>query len=74
VCHELKIIVHEQKDLEFALLMAESTIHSRCDGDTKLFLQSGWESSEGLPLSIDFIKSHPAWRLSLQAHKLLGIL
>jgi 7-carboxy-7-deazaguanine synthase len=73
-CHELKVIVHEPADLEFALLMAESTIHSRCDGDAKLFLQPGWESSEGLRLSIDFIKSHPAWRLSLQAHKLLGIL
>jgi 7-carboxy-7-deazaguanine synthase len=73
-CHELKVIVHEPADLEFALLMAESTLHSRCDSDAKLYLQPGWESTEGLRLSINFVKSHPAWRLSLQTHKWLGIL
>ncbi|MFO0007476.1 MAG: 7-carboxy-7-deazaguanine synthase QueE, partial [bacterium] len=60
-CHELKVIVHEPADLEFALLMAESTLQSKCNGDAKLFLQPGWECSEGLRLSIDFVKRHPSW-------------
>ena len=39
-----------------------------------LFLQPGWESKEGKALSIEYIKRHPQWRLSLQMHKWLGIL
>ena len=72
-CHELKVIVHEPADLEFASQMAFAIASINSPGSSKLFLQSGWDSSEGLRLSIDFVKRHPNWRLSLQAHKWLGI-
>jgi len=38
-----------------------------------LLLQPAWDSPRGLELAIAFVRSHPAWRLSLQSHKWLGV-
>jgi hypothetical protein len=38
-----------------------------------LLLQPGWQSAEGQRLAIDYVRSHPYWRLSLQSHKWLGV-
>jgi organic radical activating enzyme len=38
-----------------------------------LLLQPGWESAQGQELAIAYVRSHPAWRLSLQGHKWLGV-
>lgn len=38
-----------------------------------LLLQPGWESTEGQELAIAYVRRHPAWRLSLQGHKWLGV-
>jgi len=38
-----------------------------------LLLQPGWDDGEGQQLAIDFVRAHPAWRLSLQSHKWLGV-
>ncbi len=81
-CDELKVVITEEDDLIFAEHMAEEAIKKRKASSLKgvkivkpyLFLQPAWESKEGKTLSIEYIKRHPQWRLSLQMHKWLGIL
>ena len=76
VCQELKVVVHEPADLDFAAAMAEQAVQAsgRVAGpDPALLLQPGWESRLGQELAITFVRSHPAWRLSLQGHKWLGV-
>ena len=67
-CNELKVIVHDTGDLMFAEEMAAKTSPGRV-----LLLQPGWQSDEGLRLSIEHVRSHPRWRLGLQTHKWLGL-
>ena len=67
-CDELKVIVHDTDDLIFAEEMAAKTSPGRV-----LLLQPGWQSDEGLRLSIEHVRSHPRWRLGLQTHKWLGL-
>jgi organic radical activating enzyme len=74
-CHELKVVVHEAADLTFAEAMAAA---ARTRGNTDqpapaLLLQPGWQSATGQQLAIDYVRSHPNWRLSLQSHKWLGV-
>jgi len=38
-----------------------------------LLLQPAWGNSQGEALAVAFVQSHPAWRLSLQSHKWLGV-
>lgn len=38
-----------------------------------LLLQPAWDCPEGSALAIAFVRSHPAWRLSHQSHKWLGV-
>lgn len=67
--HELKIIVYNKSDFEWASLYA-AEVSSEC----KLFLQPEWGKSEQmLPLIIDFVKQHPQWIISLQLHKFMNI-
>ena len=65
---ELKVVVHAPEDLHFADAMAqagqEEALH---------YLQPGWDSPEGQQLAIEHVRHNPAWRLSLQAHKWLGV-
>jgi len=88
-CHELKVVVHDPADLEFAEAMAAqaaaarqvNTVRSGAAGDPAnpdgarpaLLLQPGWDCRRGQELAIAFVRSHPAWRLSLQSHKWLGV-
>jgi len=74
-CDELKVVVHEASDLAFAEAMAAAARQGR-SGDQaapQLLLQPGWQSAEGQQLAVDFVRSHPHWRLSLQSHKWLGV-
>ena len=81
-CDEIKVVIHKKEDLIFAEHIAKEAIqerktYSHTGGEViqpYLFLQPGWESKEGKKLSIEYIKGHPEWRLSLQTHKWLGIL
>ncbi|AAQ00898.1 MULTISPECIES: 7-carboxy-7-deazaguanine synthase QueE [Prochlorococcus] len=84
-CDEIKVVIHQKEDLLFAEEMANQSIKERqiskktSDENHKisqphLFLQPGWNSKEGTQLTIEYIKSHPQWRLSLQTHKWLGVL
>jgi hypothetical protein len=70
-CHELKLVVHDAEDLAFAETMAEAA--TAAGNRPHLLLQPGWGSNRGQELSVQFVKSHPAWRLSLQNHKQLGV-
>jgi len=75
-CHELKVVVHEPADLGFADAMARAASTTRAGSGSEapvLLLQPGWQSAEGQSLAIDHVRSHPAWRLSLQSHKWLGV-
>lgn len=67
--HELKIIVYNRSDLEFAEQHAK-TVSESC----KLFLQPEWsKSKEVTPFIIDYVMKHPQWEISLQTHKYLNI-
>jgi hypothetical protein len=38
-----------------------------------LLLQPAWGNPTGEGLAVAFVQNHPAWRLSLQSHKWLGV-
>ena len=67
-CHELKVVVHDPEDINFAAAMG-----SQCKDHTQRLLQPGWESSIGEELAVDHVRQDARWRLSLQSHKWLGI-
>lgn len=75
-CQELKVVVHEPADLAFAEVMAERALQVRSQLSAQgpaLLLQPGWNCRRGQELAIAFVRQHPAWRLSLQSHKWLGV-
>ena len=75
-CDELKVVVHEPADLAFAEAMAAAADQARAGSGLEppaLLLQPGWESEAGRELAVAFVRAHPAWRLSLQSHKWLGV-
>lgn len=67
--NELKVIVEKTADFEWAEKNA-SLVPPNCH----LFLQPEW-SRKGVMLEeiIRYIEENPSWRLSLQAHKYIGI-
>lgn len=67
--NELKIIVYNKSDFNWALEHAEK-VNKTCN----LYLQPEWsKEKEIMPLIIDFVKEHPNWNISLQTHKYLNI-
>ncbi|MCP9850460.1 7-carboxy-7-deazaguanine synthase QueE [Cyanobium sp. Morenito 9A2] len=81
-CDELKVVIHGPEDLAFAEAMAAAARAARSSGTDEtgagatgphLLLQPGWDSPEGESLAIAHVRHHPAWRLSLQSHKWLGV-
>lgn len=69
MANELKIIVYNKSDFNWAEEFAQK-VTSKC----KLFLQPEWtKEKEMVPLIIDYVKSHPKWRISLQIHKYMNI-
>ena len=54
-------------------LACEASNGRRAGALPHLLLQPAWENSRGLALAIAHVKAHPAWRLSLQSHKWLGV-
>jgi len=44
------------------------------DAKCRLFLQPEWSVyNEILPVIVSFVKSHPTWSVSIQAHKFMHI-
>ncbi len=69
LAHELKIIVFNKSDFEWAEKEA-AKVQESC----VLFLQPEWsKEKEMLPLIIEYVKNHPQWRISLQVHKYMNI-
>jgi organic radical activating enzyme len=67
--HELKVIVFNNSDLEWAEGHAKK-VNDQC----KLYLQPEWDKREkNTPLIIDYIKSNQHWNISLQTHKYIGV-
>ncbi len=67
--HELKIIVFNKSDFDFAEKHAE-----KVNEDCILYLQPEWDKREQMmPLIVDYIKENPKWRMSIQTHKYLDI-
>ncbi len=66
---ELKIIVHNKSDFEWAEKNA-AKVNANCI----LFLQPEWsKAKEMMPLIVDYIMQHPKWNASLQTHKYMNI-
>ena len=69
LANELKVVVYHPSDFDWATKHAE-----KVNKDCLLYLQPEWSKLDTLgPDTIAFIKSNPAWRLSLQTHKYLNI-
>jgi hypothetical protein len=73
------VVVEQAEDLEFAEAMAAAALAAAgprmAAGGTppQLLLQPAWGNPPGEALAVAFVQSHPAWRLSLQSHKWLGV-
>jgi organic radical activating enzyme len=66
---ELKVIIETESDLGWAEQCA-----GRVGEDCRLFLQPEWSRrDEVMPAIVEYIKAHPKWRISLQAHKYMRI-
>lgn len=76
--HELKAIVFNKSDFEFAEkhfeLVKQSQPAQTGETETKFFLQPEWsKQQEMLPLIVEYVKSNPQWEVSLQVHKYMNI-
>lgn len=70
VCHELKVIVYNNSDFEFAEFHANKINKANCE----LYLQPEWGKKEEMtPKIVEYIKQNPKWKLSLQTHKYIDI-
>lgn len=69
LAQELKVVVNHPSDLTWANNHAQ-----KVNKDCLLYLQPEWTKSESIsPQIIEFVKSNPKWRISLQTHKFLNI-
>lgn len=67
--NELKVVVYNSSDIAWAEKEAKKVSES-----CLLFLQPEWsKEKEMIPLIIEFLKSNPRWRMSLQTHKYMNI-
>jgi organic radical activating enzyme len=67
--NELKVVIAHPSDFEWAEGHA-AKVSDAC----QLYLQPEWSKQERFLHSIiDYIKSHPQWRISLQTHKFMNI-
>jgi len=66
---ELKVVVQKKSDLSWAEENAV-LVSKRCH----LFLQPEWSvAPEIMGMLTNYVMQHPQWRISLQAHKYMGI-
>ncbi|MEN8667285.1 MAG: 7-carboxy-7-deazaguanine synthase QueE [Flavobacteriaceae bacterium] len=66
---ELKMIVYNKHDLEFAQQEA-TKVGPKCE----LYLQPEWSVRDKVvPMIVDFVMANPEWKVSLQTHKYLNI-
>ena len=69
IANELKVIIEDYKDFNWAEENA-----GLVSEDCLLYLQPEWSIRDSMiPLVVEYIKSHPRWKISLQSHKYMGI-
>jgi organic radical activating enzyme len=69
LANELKVIVYNKSDFKWAEEFAKE-VKPECE----LFLQPEWsKEKEMLPLIIEYVKTNPHWKVSLQIHKYMNI-
>ena len=69
IADELKVIIQVQSDFEWAEKY-RTVVNEGC----RLFLQPEWSRFEKIiPVIVEYIKTHPYWRISLQIHKYMHI-
>lgn len=69
MANELKVIVEGETDFAWAEENAQK-VNSQC----MLFLQPEWSVYERMiPAIVEYVKSHPAWNISVQTHKFMHI-
>jgi organic radical activating enzyme len=67
--HELKVVIQNEADLQWAEKNA-ALVSSQCH----LFLQPEWSvAPQIMEILTNYVMQHPKWRISLQAHKYMGI-
>ncbi len=67
--HELKVIIENDDDFAWAEQNA-----ARVNPSCRLYLQPEWSASERMmPAIVEYVKAHPAWNISIQAHKYMHI-
>ncbi|MBL0048406.1 MAG: 7-carboxy-7-deazaguanine synthase QueE [Bacteroidetes bacterium] len=70
--HELKVIIYNQNDFEWAEKNAAAVIKE--NPNCRFFLQPEWSRREQMiPKIVDYVMAHPKWNISLQTHKYLHI-
>jgi organic radical activating enzyme len=66
---ELKVVVFHKSDLEWAEEFA-SQVSESCE----LYLQPEWSKvKEMTGLIVDYVKTNPKWKISVQAHKYMDV-
>ena len=67
--NELKVIIEKEEDLEWAVECSKR-VTRRC----RLYLQPEWSVYEAItPIIVEWVKEHPEWNISIQAHKFMRI-
>lgn len=66
--NELKVVVDNEDDLVWAEQSAQ-----KVSAQTVKLLQPQWENPASQQLVMDYVLSHPDWRVGLQTHKFLGV-
>lgn len=67
--NELKVVIYNKTDFAWAEQHAQE-VNIDCD----LLLQPEHSRfNEMMPMIVDYVKTHPRWRISLQTHKIIGI-
>lgn len=65
---ELKVVIVNERDFRWAERHADL-----CRPGTAFLLQPEWETPTALPMIIDYVRSNPKWRISLQTHKFMNV-
>ena len=67
--NELKVIIEKEEDLEWAVECSKR-VTRRC----RLYLQPEWSVYDAItPIIVEWVKEHPEWNISIQAHKFMRI-
>jgi 7-carboxy-7-deazaguanine synthase len=72
VAHELKMIVHNNHDFEWAEQNKQKCLAA--GNECNFYLQPEWsKAATMIPLIVDYVMLHPEWKVSLQTHKYMHI-